>query len=134
MTFTKKDNQGFRGQTQGEDWCWLHGDSLKGLECGMAMTRAVRGRSPSHHRSEAPLLSGAQSGGWWRGCPSTPFSTPQPLPPWAPGEHAPATTLGVPAPDSSHTPVITSGALGADASRLPRPREGDEITAEPQVT
>ena len=35
---TKRDNQGFRGQTQGEDWCWLHGDSLKGLECGIAAT------------------------------------------------------------------------------------------------
>ena len=35
----------FRGQTQGEDFYWLHRDSLKGLECGKAVTRGVWGRS-----------------------------------------------------------------------------------------
>ena len=38
-------NSGFRGQTQGEDWGWLHGDSLKGLEHSMVATRGVHGRN-----------------------------------------------------------------------------------------
>ena len=44
----------------GDGLSWLVRDSAKGLECGVAITRGVCGRSSSHHTSKAPLLSGAQ--------------------------------------------------------------------------
>ena len=57
-------NSAFRGQTPGEECCWLHGDSLKELERATAATGIVCERNPGHHRSETPLLSGPQREGW----------------------------------------------------------------------
>ena len=113
---------------------WLLRDSAKGLACGTAITRGVHGRSPSHHRSKAPLLSGAQSRGSGEAAlaPLSPHhsrclcglqkSMPQP-PPWGFLPQRPPTLQSLP-----------QWALGADTSRLPRHRDGNEITAKPQVT
>lgn len=39
-------NLSFSRQTRGENWGWLHGNSLKGLEYGPTATKGVDRRSP----------------------------------------------------------------------------------------
>ena len=127
-------NWWFTGQTCGEDWGGWHRDSLKELEHGAVTTGSVRGRSQAHDKSKAPLLSGAQSRGSGEAAlaPLSPHhsrclcglqkSMPQP-PPWGFLPQRPPTLQSLP-----------QWALGADTSRLPRHRDGNEITAKPQVT
>ena len=61
-----------RGQSQGEDWCWLHRDSPKGLVhlCKMA-----------HLRRKVPFLGVLSSEGW-----DCHYIHGRALPPWTPEE------------------------------------------------
>ena len=53
-------NSGFKGQTQGKDWGWLHRDSLRWLECDTGRNQGVYMEgAQAHHRNEVPLLMGA---------------------------------------------------------------------------
>ena len=45
---------GFSRQTWGEDWDWLCGDILKGLECALATVGALHRKEPGF-TTEAPL-------------------------------------------------------------------------------
>lgn len=125
---------GFRGQTWGEDWCWLLGDRLKELECATATTGA---RSQAHHRNEAPL-SGARTGeGVLPLQPLSPCASPCPRRLWESTPQPPH--LGQLPPGQSCRPQMPprqaprpTAASGADTSSLPAFRGRAKSTAEPQ--
>lgn len=54
---------GFRGQTQINDQGWQHGNSLRGLGCGVPQLREVE--DYAHQRSKVPSLKRARGGVSW---------------------------------------------------------------------
>ena len=83
-------NSGCRGQTRGEDWCWLSGESLRGWSVAQPQTGVVEEEAWARHRSIAPLISVAWGDSLWLHAQapcglreSTPQPLPWPAPAWA---------------------------------------------------
>lgn len=138
-------NSGFRGQTWGEDWHWLPGDNLKGLECDMAATMSDHRGTPCLTQKQHVIIRWHMENG---AAIATSSSTYKPLHLWVPGLLISASILS-----GLHSPPAASASSclvrliwpsqvpcqplpwwdpGTDASEFPTWRVWAEITAEPQ--